>query len=39
MPNNLKYVMANLGVPTELLTAPLPPEGPGALLRYVRPAA
>ena len=37
MPNNLKYVMANLGVPTDVLRAPLPPEGPRALLRYVRP--
>jgi hypothetical protein len=36
MPNNLKYVMANLGVPTDVLRAPLPPEGPRALLRYVR---
>ena len=37
IPNNLKYVMANLGVPTDVLRAPLPPEGPLALLRYVRP--
>jgi hypothetical protein len=36
MPNNLKYVMANLGVPAEALTTPLPPEGPRALLQYVR---
>jgi hypothetical protein len=39
VPNNLHFVLARLGVPTELLSAPLPPEGPGALLRYVRPAA
>ena len=37
VPNNLHYVMANLGVPTDVLRAPLPPEGPRALLRYVRP--
>jgi hypothetical protein len=37
VPNNLHFVLANLGVPTELLNAPLPPEGPRALLRYVRP--
>lgn len=39
VPNNLHFVLARLGVPTERLTAPLPPEGPRALLRYVRPAA
>jgi hypothetical protein len=38
VPNNLHYVLANMGVPIELLSAPLPPEGPGALLRYARPA-
>jgi hypothetical protein len=37
VPNNLHYVMANLGVPAAELNAPLPPEGPRALLRYVRP--
>jgi hypothetical protein len=37
VPNNLHFVLANLGVSTELLNAPLPPEGPRALLRYVRP--
>jgi hypothetical protein len=36
-PNNLKYVLGNLGVPVDVLRAPLPPEGPRALLRYVRP--
>jgi len=39
VPNNLHYVLANLGVPNDALRAPLPPEGPSALLRYVRPAA
>lgn len=34
---NLHYVLANMGVPTEVLNAPLPPEGPSALLRYARP--
>lgn len=38
LPNNLHYVLANMGVPDEVLGAPLPPEGPRALLRYVRPA-
>jgi hypothetical protein len=37
-PNNLHFVLANLGVPHELLRSPLPPEGPAALLRYVKPA-
>jgi len=35
--NNLHYVLANMGVPDEILSAPLPPEGPRALLRYIRP--
>ena len=35
VPNNLHFVLANLGVPDDMLRAPLPPEGPGALLRYV----
>jgi hypothetical protein len=34
LPNNLHYVLANMGIPTDLLRAPLPPEGPRALLRY-----
>jgi hypothetical protein len=38
VPNNLHYVLANMGVPTEILNAPLPAEGPRALLRYARPA-
>lgn len=38
VPNNLHYVLANMGVPIERLNAPLPPGGPGALLRYARPA-
>jgi hypothetical protein len=37
VPNNLHFVLANLGVPTDVLRAPLPPEGTRALLRYVRP--
>ena len=37
VPNNLHYVLANMGVPTEILNAPLPAEGPRALLRYARP--
>lgn len=36
VPNNLHYVLANMGVPTEILRAPLPPDGPRALLRYAR---
>lgn len=36
-PNNLHYVLGNMGVPNELLRAPLPPEGPRALLRYIKP--
>ena len=36
IPNSLHYVLANLGVPHDLLRAPLPPEGPRALLKYVR---
>ena len=38
IPNNLHFVLANMGVPHELLRVPLPPEGPRALLKYV-PAA
>lgn len=34
---NLHYVLGNMGVPAEMLRVPLPPEGPRALLRYVRP--
>ena len=37
VPNNLHYVLANMGVPNEILRAPLPAEGPRALLRYTRP--
>jgi hypothetical protein len=37
-PNNLHFVLANMGVPTELLSSPLPPEGPAALLRYATAA-
>lgn len=35
-PNNLHYVLANMGVPNDALRAPLPPDGPRALLRYAR---
>jgi hypothetical protein len=33
VPNNLHYVLANMGVPNDVLQAPLPPEG---RLRYAR---
>jgi len=36
LPNNLHYVLANMGVPSDVLRAPLPAEGPRALLRYAR---
>jgi hypothetical protein len=36
LPNNLHYVLANMGVPGEILRAPLPFGGPRALLRYAR---
>ncbi len=36
VPNNLHYVLANMGVPNDVLRAPLPPDGPAGLLRYVR---
>ena len=36
LPNSLHYILGNMGVPHELLRAPLPPEGPRALLKYVR---
>jgi hypothetical protein len=39
LPNNLHYVLANMGVPNDMLRSPLPSEGPRALLRYARPAA
>lgn len=39
IPNNLHYVLANMGVPNDVLRAPLPPEGPRGLLRYARPMA
>ena len=34
--NNLHYVLATMGVPDEVLRAPLPAGGPRALLRYAR---
>ena len=34
--NNLHYVLANMGVPDDVLGAPLPAGGPRALLRYAR---
>jgi hypothetical protein len=39
IPNSLQYVLGNMGVPHDLLCAPLPPEGPRALLKYVRIAS
>ena len=36
LPNSLHYVLGNMGVPHDLLRAPLTPEGPRALLKYVR---
>ena len=36
IPNSLHYILANMGVPHDLLRAPLPPEGPRALLKYAR---
>jgi len=36
VPNNLHYVLATMGVPAEILRAPLPAEGPRALLQYLR---
>jgi hypothetical protein len=35
----LHYVLANMGVPNDVLRSPLPPEGPRALLQYARPVA
>lgn len=35
IPNSLHYVLANMGVPHDLLRAPLPTDGPRGLLRYV----
>jgi hypothetical protein len=32
IPNNLHYILANLGVPDDVLSGVLPPEGPRALL-------
>jgi len=34
MPTNLRFVLARMGVATETLNAPLPPEGPRALLPH-----
>jgi hypothetical protein len=39
LPTNLRYVLANMGVPNDILNSPLPPGGPRALLPYARPAA
>lgn len=39
VPNNLHFVLANKGVPTELLRAPLPPGGPRELLKYASVAS
>jgi hypothetical protein len=39
IPNNLHFVLANMGVPHERLRAPLPPGGPRELLKYARIAS
>lgn len=39
IPNSLQYVLGNMGVPHDLLCAPLPTEGPRALLKYARIAS
>jgi hypothetical protein len=39
IPNSLHYVLANMGVPHDLLRGPLPLEGPRGLLRYARAAS
>jgi hypothetical protein len=39
LPTGLHYVLANMGVPTEVLRAPLPADGPRGLLRYARVAS
>jgi hypothetical protein len=36
LPNNLHYVLANMGVPNDALRAPLPPGGPRALLQHAQ---
>lgn len=32
LPTNLNYLLAHLGVPADLLSRPLPPDGPAALI-------
>jgi hypothetical protein len=39
IPNNLHYVLANMGVPGDVLRAPLPAEGPRGLLRHAQVAS
>ena len=39
LPTGLHYVLANMGVPNDVLRAPLPAEGPRVLLRYARAAS
>jgi hypothetical protein len=36
VPNNLHFVLANLGAPSDALRATLPPEGLRGLLKYIR---
>lgn len=36
LPTRLRTILALKGVPMEILNAPLPPEGPAALLKYVQ---
>lgn len=35
---NIKFVLSNMGVPTDVLNQPLPHGGPAALLRYIDPS-
>lgn len=37
--STLKYVLANMGVPKDVLNEPLPPGGPRVLLRHARTTA
>jgi hypothetical protein len=39
LPSSLHYVLANMGVPSDVLRAPLPAEGPRGLLRYADAAS
>ena len=39
LPSSLHYVLANMGVPGDMLRAPLPAEGPRGLLQYAKAAS